>query len=54
MAEGRSNAAIAETIVVTEGAVEKRISSIFGKLGLMPSGGDQRRVLAGLAYLGSG
>jgi DNA-binding NarL/FixJ family response regulator len=54
MAQGRSNAAIAETIVVTEGAVEKHISSVFGKLGLMPSGEDHRRVLAVLACLGSG
>ena len=37
MAEGRSNAAIAERLVVTEGAVEKHVSNIFGKLGLPPS-----------------
>jgi DNA-binding NarL/FixJ family response regulator len=53
MAEGRSNTAIAETLVVTEGAVEKHISSIFGKLGLPPSESDHRRVLAVLAYLRS-
>jgi DNA-binding NarL/FixJ family response regulator len=51
MAEGRTNAAIARTMVVTEGAVEKHISSIFGKLELPPSDDDHRRVLAVLAYL---
>jgi DNA-binding NarL/FixJ family response regulator len=51
MAEGRSNAAIAAALVVTEGAVEKHISNIFGKLGLAPSDEDHRRVLAVLAYL---
>ena len=51
MAEGRSNAAIAAALVVTDGAVEKHISSIFGKLGLPPSDTDHRRVLAVLAYL---
>jgi DNA-binding NarL/FixJ family response regulator len=53
MAEGRSNAAIASALVVTDGAVEKHISSIFGKLGLPPSDTDHRRVLAVLAYLRS-
>ncbi len=53
MAEGRSNAAIAKALVVTDGAVEKHISSIFGKLGLPPSDTDHRRVLAVLAYLQS-
>jgi DNA-binding NarL/FixJ family response regulator len=53
MAEGRSNGAIAQSLVVTEGAVEKHVSSIFGKLGLAPSGGDHRRVLAVLAFLRS-
>ena len=52
MAEGRSNHAIAANLVVTEGAVEKHISNIFGKLGLPPSEGDHRRVLAVLAWLG--
>jgi DNA-binding NarL/FixJ family response regulator len=52
MAEGRSNAAIAERLVVTEGAVEKHVSNIFGKLGLPPSEQDHRRVLAVLAWLG--
>jgi DNA-binding NarL/FixJ family response regulator len=51
MAEGRSNAGIAREMVVTDGAVEKHISSIFGKLGLPPSDDDHRRVLAVLAYL---
>jgi DNA-binding NarL/FixJ family response regulator len=54
MAEGRSNAAIAESLVVTEGAVEKHISNIFGKLGLTSSEGAHRRVLAVLAFLRSG
>ena len=52
MAEGRSNQAIAADLVVTEGAVEKHISNIFGKLGLPPSEEDHRRVLAVLAWLG--
>jgi DNA-binding NarL/FixJ family response regulator len=51
MAEGRSNAAIAEHLVVTDGAVEKHISSIFGKLGLPAAPSDHRRVLAVLTYL---
>jgi DNA-binding NarL/FixJ family response regulator len=52
MAEGRANSAIAERLVVTEGAVEKHVSNIFGKLGLPPSEADHRRVLAVLAWLG--
>ena len=51
MAEGRSNQAVAEALVVTEGAVEKHVSSIFGKLGLPANEEDNRRVLAVLAYL---
>jgi DNA-binding NarL/FixJ family response regulator len=51
MAQGRSNQAISEALVVTPGAVEKHISSIFGKLDLPPSNEDNRRVLAVLAYL---
>jgi DNA-binding NarL/FixJ family response regulator len=51
MAEGRSNAAIAERLVVTEGAVEKHVSSIFAKLRLPTTTADHRRVLAVLAYL---
>jgi DNA-binding NarL/FixJ family response regulator len=54
MAEGRSNAAIAEALVVTEGAVEKHVSNIFGKLGLTSAEGAHRRVLAVLAFLRSG
>ncbi len=53
MAEGRSNAAIAAQLVVTEGAVEKHISSIFAKLGLPDTPSDHRRVLAVLTYLRS-
>ncbi|HLK76547.1 MAG TPA: response regulator transcription factor [Streptosporangiaceae bacterium] len=53
MAEGRSNTAIAEHLVVSDRAVEKHISNIFSKLGLPPSDSDHRRVLAVLAYLGS-
>jgi len=51
MAQGRSNQAIGESLFVTPGAVEKHISSIFGKLELPPSNEDNRRVLAVLAYL---
>jgi DNA-binding NarL/FixJ family response regulator len=53
MAEGRSNAAIAGLLAVTERAVEKHISNIFSKLGLAPSDADHRRVLAVLRYLES-
>jgi DNA-binding NarL/FixJ family response regulator len=52
MAEGRSNAAIAQRLYVTERAVAKHTASIFLKLGLQPSDDDNRRVLAVLAYLG--
>ena len=52
MAEGRSNAAIAQRMVVTERSVAKHTSSIFLKLNLQPSDDDNRRVLAVLAYLG--
>jgi DNA-binding NarL/FixJ family response regulator len=51
MAEGRSNAAIAESLVLTVGAVEKHIANILMKLRLPPSESDHRRVLAVLAYL---
>jgi len=51
IAEGRTNHAIADTLFVTEGAVEKHVKSIFGKLGLAQSDADHRRVLAVLAYL---
>jgi DNA-binding NarL/FixJ family response regulator len=51
MAEGRSNQAIAEQLVVTERAVEKHVTSIFGKLDLTPAPEDHRRVLAVLTFL---
>ncbi|HEY3069920.1 MAG TPA: response regulator transcription factor [Gaiellaceae bacterium] len=51
MAEGRSNQGIAERLVVTERAVEKHVTSIFGKLRLPAAAEDHRRVLAVLAYL---
>ncbi|HEX6651139.1 MAG TPA: response regulator transcription factor [Thermoleophilaceae bacterium] len=51
MAEGRSNNAIAEHMTVTERAVEKHVTSIFGKLDLAPAPEDHRRVLAVLAFL---
>ena len=53
MAEGRSNAGISRALVLSTGAVEKHVASIFGKLGLPPSENDNRRVLAVLRYLGS-
>ena len=52
MAEGRSNAAIGQRLVITERSVAKHTTSIFHKLGLQPSDDDNRRVLAVLAYLG--
>jgi DNA-binding NarL/FixJ family response regulator len=51
MAEGRSNAGIAEALVLTIGAVEKHVQSILSKLDLPQSSTDHRRVLAVLAYL---
>jgi DNA-binding NarL/FixJ family response regulator len=51
MAEGRSNPAIADALVVTVPAVERHVTSIFGKLGLQPAPEDHRRVLAVLEYL---
>jgi DNA-binding NarL/FixJ family response regulator len=51
MAEGLSNSGIAQRLVVTEGAVEKHVTSIFTKLGLEPAETDHRRVLAVLRYL---
>jgi DNA-binding NarL/FixJ family response regulator len=51
MAEGRSNAAIAKALVVTDGAVEKHVKNIFMKLDLPPDDEQHRRVLAVLAYL---
>ena len=51
MAEGRSNAAIARALVVSEAAIGKHISSILNKLDLPPADDDHRRVLAVLSYL---
>ena len=53
MAEGRSNAAIAARLVITESAVEKHVRRIFAKLNLPPSDENHRRVLAVLAFLSS-
>jgi DNA-binding NarL/FixJ family response regulator len=53
MAEGRSNAAIANELVISEGAVEKHVANIFTKLDLPVSQSDHRRVLAVLRYLDS-
>ncbi len=53
MAEGRTNIGIAAALGITEGAAEKHISNIFGKLDLPDSANDHRRVLAVLAYLGT-
>ena len=53
MAEGRTNVGIARLLTITEGATEKHISNIFGKLALPDSQDDHRRVLAVLTYLGS-
>lgn len=53
IAEGRSNTAIAEALVITGGVVEKHIASIFAKLGLAPSDSDNRRVIAAIKYLES-
>jgi len=54
VAEGRTNAAIARSMVVTVGAVEKHIASIFGKLDVPGGDDDHRRVLAVLAFLRAG
>ena len=54
MAEGRSNAEIAASLVITESAVSKHINSIFAKLGLYPGDTGNRRVLAVLRYLAAG
>ena len=53
MAEGRTNLGVATLLGITEGATEKHISNIFGKLELPDSENDHRRVLAVLTYLGS-
>ncbi|GAA0910491.1 response regulator transcription factor [Virgisporangium ochraceum] len=54
MAEGRSNTAIARTLVLSEAAVAKNITGIFTKLGLPPTDDDNRRILAVLTYLRDG
>jgi DNA-binding NarL/FixJ family response regulator len=51
MAEGRTNSAIATTLVISEGAVEKHVANIFSKLDLPVTSSDHRRVLAVLRYL---
>jgi DNA-binding NarL/FixJ family response regulator len=53
VAEGRSNRAIADTLVISERAVEKNVANIFSKFGLVPSDTDHRRVLAVLRHLES-
>jgi DNA-binding NarL/FixJ family response regulator len=53
MAQGRSNTAIASTLVISPGVVEKHVASVFAKLGLVPSDNDNRRVIAALKYLES-
>jgi DNA-binding NarL/FixJ family response regulator len=51
VAEGRSNKAIGERLAITQGAVQKHVSTIFNKLGLPAGADDDRRILAVLAYL---
>jgi DNA-binding NarL/FixJ family response regulator len=53
MASGSSNQGIADRLVITLRAVEKYVSSIFGKLGLPSTGNESRRVLAVLTFLRS-
>ena len=53
MATGNSNQGIADDLVISIGAVEKHVSSLFGKLGLPSSGTESRRVLAVLMFLNS-
>jgi DNA-binding NarL/FixJ family response regulator len=53
IAQGRSNTAIAEALVISPGVVEKHVASIFAKLGLLPSENDNRRVIAAMKYLQS-
>jgi DNA-binding NarL/FixJ family response regulator len=53
IAQGRSNAAIAGTLFISPKVVEKHVASVFGKLGLVPSGSDNRRVIAAIRYLES-
>jgi len=53
VAQGRSNVAIADSLVISPRVVEKHVASIFAKLGLAPSDNDNRRVIAALKYLDS-
>jgi DNA-binding NarL/FixJ family response regulator len=53
VAQGRSNAAIADALVISPRVVEKHVASIFAKLGLAPSDNDNRRVIAAIRYLES-
>ena len=53
MATGNSNQGIADDLVISIGAVEKHVSSLFGKLGLPSTGSESRRVLAVLIFLNS-
>ena len=53
MAQGKSNSAIAQGLFISEGSVEKHVSSIFSKLGLLPAESENRRVMAVLRYLES-
>lgn len=53
MAQGKSNSAIAKGLFISEGSVEKHVSSIFSKLGLLPAESENRRVMAVLRYLES-
>ena len=53
MAEGRTNRAIGEQLVITEHTVEKHVTSVMGKLRIPASADDHRRVLAVLTFLGS-
>ena len=54
MAEGKTNAAVARALVVTQGAVEKHVTNIFSKLDLPATDDDHRRVLAVLTFLRAG
>jgi DNA-binding NarL/FixJ family response regulator len=53
MAQGRTNAAVAGTLHISPGVVEKHVASVFAKLGLAPSDNDNRRVIAAIKYLES-
>jgi DNA-binding CsgD family transcriptional regulator len=53
VAQGRSNSAIADTLIISPGVVEKHVASIFAKLGLPPSDTDSRRVMAAVRFLES-